>query len=244
VNYENYPVRVVEDIIRLRRRITESGVPPKIVDHNLLIGTWNIRNFSRVHPQWSENSGSPKRNLRSLSYIAEIIRLFDVVAIQELKLDMSAIQVLLKNFLGTDWSIIVSDVSVGSKGNSERLGFLYDKRRVQPSGLAGEIVLAPTEGKDPVEQFDRTPYIVGFKAGREKFSLLTAHIRYGNSPGDRFNELASLAKHTAKELRDRAKGESEEHNLIVLGDFNIDDRKENILFQAFTSKGLAVPHSC
>lgn len=59
VNYENYPVRVIEDLIRLRSCIKESGLPSKVVDYNLLIGTWNNRNFSRTHPQWSENSGSP-----------------------------------------------------------------------------------------------------------------------------------------------------------------------------------------
>ena len=30
--------------------------------------------------------------------------------------------------------------------------------------------------------FDRTPYIVGFRAARERFALLTAHIRYGHAP--------------------------------------------------------------
>jgi hypothetical protein len=92
-----------------------------------------------------------------------------------------------------------------------------------------------------VEQFDRTPYIVGFRAGDENFALLTAHIRYGKQPGDRLPEIQSLAGYIASEIRDRATASSEGGNLIVLGDFNIDERGDNPLFQAFVSTGLVVP---
>ncbi len=243
MNYETLPRHVVEDLVRLRRRIKKSGLPKKVIDHNLLIGTWNIRNFGRVYGKWSENSGSPKRNLRSLAYLSEIIKCYDVLAVQELKRNISAIQILLKNFLGSDWGLIVSDTTAGEKGNSERLGFIYDKRRVQPSGLAGEIVLPSTNAGNSPQQFDRTPYIVGFQSGMERFSLLTAHIRYGDTPEDRLGELTSLAEYTAKEIRDRTKVNSAEQNLIILGDFNIDDRRDNPLFEAFTSTGLVVPSS-
>jgi endonuclease/exonuclease/phosphatase family metal-dependent hydrolase len=132
-------------------------------------------------------------------------------------------------------------VSAGDRGNEERLAFVYDERRVQPSGLAGEIVLPPTAEGDPVQQFDRTPYIVGFESEDERFALLTAHIRYGDVPADRMDEVRSLAEYIAGEIRDRAKDEAEENNLIVLGDFNIDQRGDNPLFQAFVSTGLYVP---
>jgi hypothetical protein len=176
-----------------------------------------------------------------LAYIAEIIKRFDVIAIQEVKSDTSGIRLLLKEFLGPNWGLIVSDVSAGSKGNHERLAFIYDKRRVAPSGLAGEIVLPPEGDGDPAEQFDRTPYIVGFQAGNERFALLTAHIRYGKHQNDRLGEIEALSRYVADEIRDRARTGGEEKNLIVLGDFNIDDRGDNPLFQAFISTGLIVP---
>jgi endonuclease/exonuclease/phosphatase family metal-dependent hydrolase len=241
MDYTDYPHEVVEDIVRLRRRIEESGLPDKRVDGNLLIGTWNIRGFGQVYRQWEENPGSPKRNLRAVAYIAEIVKRFDVVAVQEVKWDTSGLRLLLEEFLGPQWGLIVSDVSAGSKGNNERLTFIYDQRRVQPSGLAGEIVLPPTPAGNPVLQFDRTPYIVGFQAGQERFALLTAHIRYGDMPEGRVEELQALATYSAIEIRDRARRGGEEHNLIVLGDFNIDDRGDNPLFQAFASTGLIVP---
>lgn len=107
--------------------------------------------------------------------------------------------------------------------------------------MAEEIVLPPTADGNPSEQFDHTPYIVGFQAGGERFSLLTAHIRYGESSGDRLPEINRLAKYIAKELRKHTKTSgSEESNLIVMGDFNIDKRGDNPLFQAFCSTGLNV----
>jgi len=241
MNYQDFPKRVVEDIVRLRRRIDASGLPPKIVDSNLLIGSWNIRNFANVYLKWTENPASPKRNLSAMAYIAEIIKKFDVIAIQEVKSNTFALRMLLEEFLGGDWGLIVSDVSAGSKGNAERLAFIYDKRRVVPTGLAGEIVLPSTDEGDPLTQFDRTPYIVGFQSAKERFALLTAHIKYGKAPEDRLDELKKLAEFIAVEIRDRTKTGGEEKNLIVLGDFNIDDRGDNPLFQAFVSTGLIVP---
>jgi len=54
--------------------------------------------------------------------------------------------------------------------------------------------------------------------------------------------LTALAEYSAVEIRDRAMDrEAEERNLILLGDFNIDRRGDNPLFQAFVSTGLFVP---
>jgi endonuclease/exonuclease/phosphatase family metal-dependent hydrolase len=241
MDYSDYPKTTVEDIVRLRRCIAASTLPVKQVDKNLLIGSWNIRGFGEVYKKWSENPRSPKRNLRGLACIAEIVRCFDVVAIQEVKGDTSGIRMLLNDFLGPDWGVLMSDVTAGDKGNDERLTYVYDKRRVQPTGLAGEIVLPDTPQGDPQEQFDRTPYIVGFQSNHERFALLTAHIKYGDQPIERLDEIKNLADFIATKLRDRAKSGGEEKNLIVLGDFNIDERKNNPLFQAFVSTGLYVP---
>ncbi len=239
--YATYPRQTVEDIARLRRRLDAGNIPPRRTDHNLIVGTWNIQQFGRVHRAWEENPGSPKRNLRAMAIIAEIIRRFDVVAIQEVKRDTSGVRMLVEEFLGPPWSVILSDVSAGERGNHERLAYVYDTRRVMPSGLAGEIVL-PSAESAPVEQFDRTPYIVGFRSATDRFALLTAHIRYGDSPQARLPELHALARFTAQEIRDRSRfAGAEETNLIVLGDFNINKRSGDPLFDAFVSTGLFVP---
>ncbi|MEM9303090.1 MAG: endonuclease/exonuclease/phosphatase family protein [Pseudomonadota bacterium] len=241
MDYRDYPQTVVEDIVRLRRRLDSGNVPPRRTDHNFILGTWNIRSLGGYHDEWGENPGSPKRNLRGLALIAEVIRRFDVVAIQEVRRETSALRLLTERFLAPHWSVMMSDVTVGDKGK-ERLAYLYDTRRVKPSGLAGEIVLPPTDDGDPQEQFDRTPYLVGFVAGEERFALLTAHIRYGKDISDRVSELRKLAHYTAREIRDRSRyANAEEANLIVLGDFNTDRDAENDLFEVFLEEGLWVP---
>jgi len=242
MDYTDYPRPVVEDIVRLRRRLDAANIPPRRTDHNLLIGTWNIRGFGAIEPGWDETPKGSKRTYRSLAVIAEIIRRFDVIAIQEVKRDTSGIRTLLRDFLGKNWGLILSDVAGGDAGNAERLAFVYDRRRVSPSGLAGEIVLPPTANGDPAEQFSRTPYIVGFESANESFALLTTHIKYGDKPEERLPELRALAAYVAREIRDRARMPgAEETNLIVLGDFNIDQRGDDPLFQAFVSTGLIVP---
>lgn len=249
-SYADYPRPVAEDIVRLRDRIKRSGIPKRGVDQNLLIGTWNIRAFGGIHEAWDENPDSPKRNFRGLAYIAEIVKRFDVIAIQEVGAETTGIRVLLEDFLGDNWGVIMSDVSRPVEGgHTERLAYLYDERRVHPSGLAGEIVIPKPlaedgqeqESVDPVEQFDRTPFIVGFSAGTERFALLTVHIRYGEGPEDRIDEIRALSTYIARELRRRSGEATEERNLIVLGDFNIDSREDDPLFEAFLESGLQVP---
>jgi hypothetical protein len=241
MDYSSYPKTVVEDIARIRRKITASGLPEKITDQNLIIGTWNIKAFGAVCSDFEEKPKAPKRTWRALASIAEVVSRMDIIAIQEVKTDTSGVRLLMK-WLGPDWGLILTDVCGGDEGNNERLSFLFDRRRVMPSGLAGEITLANTADGNPALQFARPPYMVGFSAGEERFVLLSAHIKYGKVPTDRLPELTALAKYASEEIRARANaGLKEEANLIVLGDFNIDERGENPLFKEFVSTGLVVP---
>ena len=241
MDYREYPDFVVEDIIRLRRRLDHVDVPPRRTDHNFILGTWNIRSLGGYHDDWDENPGPPKRNLHGLALIAEVIRRFDVVAIQEVKRDTTALRLLSANFPGPHWGVMMSDVTAGDAGNVERSTYLYDTRRVTPSGLAGEIVLPPTESGDPPGAVRPHPYLVGFVAGGERFALLTAHIRYKDI-SDRVPELRKLAQYTAREIRDRSRdANAEEANLILLGDFNTDRNTTTDLFEVFLERGLWVP---
>lgn len=134
MGYTDYPRESAEDIVRLRRRLDAAQVPPRRTDHNVVIGTWNIRAFGALHRRWTENSGSPKRNLRGLAVIAEIVSRFDVVAIQEVKRDTTALRVLMEDFLGPEWGVLMSDITVGSKqggrladGSGDRGGSRMDR---------------------------------------------------------------------------------------------------------------------
>jgi hypothetical protein len=123
----------------------DADIPARQLDRNLLIASWNIRGLGGYTPKWETGPGdSPKRNLADLHYIAEIVSRFDIVAIQETKDNLEALRTIM-TLLGPDWGLLMSDVTFGAKGNFERLGYLFDMRRVRPSGLAGELVLAPED---------------------------------------------------------------------------------------------------
>lgn len=222
--------------------VLDSSLPFKKLDRNVLIGTWNIRNFGGLTEKWlAGSSDSPKRDLHSLLAISRIISRFDIVALQEIKGNLKALRHMLK-VLGDHWSFILTDICGGAEGNDERLGFLFDTRKVKLSGLACELVV-PNEKVESIQegafsrQFARTPYAVGFQVGNKTFVLVTLHVLYGKSPEDRIGELRGIAlwmKNWATQMH------AFDHSLIVLGDFNI-DRREDPRYQAFVSTGLTVP---
>ncbi|WP_435279428.1 endonuclease/exonuclease/phosphatase family protein [Streptomyces sp. 1222.5] len=139
------------DAARLARwqEALDGTVPAKTDGANLLVATWNVRAFSDLTKDWTSGEGvSPKRNFTDVHAIAEVIRRFDVVAVQEVRGNLRGLRFLMK-ILGPDWAFILTDVTQGKAGNGERLAFLFDTRRVKPSGLACELVASvstPTPG--------------------------------------------------------------------------------------------------
>jgi hypothetical protein len=221
----------------------DESVPPKRAGQTLIIGTWNIALFGGVTQKWTSDAGdSPKRNLSDLCAIAEVVARFDICAIQETKRNLAALRCLAR-ILGRDWTFIVSDVTEGDPGNSERLCFVYDRQTVRASGLVGEVVL-PFEDLgvdgDLDLQFARTPYAVSLAAGDEGFTLVTLHALYGASTEAKKRRAQEL-KAIAEWLADRA-GEPDEfnRNLMALGDFNI-DRRGDPFWDALASTGLGAP---
>ncbi len=240
--FDTPPAVVQGDLDGLKTSLDE--IIPAKKPSNLLIATWNIRRFGGLTRRWlPTGSYSPKRDLRALRAIIEIISRFDVVAVQEVTGNLRALRDTIK-FLGGNWSFLMTDVTRGKAGNKERLAYIFNNRRVQASGLAGEVVI-PKEllgKKDKPQaimdrQFSRTPYAVSFRAGKETFILLTTHIAYGKSLDDRLPEIRAIARWLACWARETNRFH---HNLMVLGDFNI-DRKDSPLWQAFKSTGLQVP---
>jgi len=228
------PAALTEDLHRLTRALDE-GIPNK-AEGNLLIGTWNIRGFSGLTRKWqSAPTDSPRRDWHALACIAAVVERFDVTAIQETRRDTTALFALL-TWLGPRFKVIASDVTEGDPGNGERLAYIYDSERVQPSGLVGEIVL-PKAANGQVDQFARTPYAAGFVRDQVEFILTTVHVLWGKTPGDRISELAAFAG-WMRGWADRPQDWN--RNLLVLGDFNL-DRIDDPLFQAFASTGLWPP---
>lgn len=235
------PPEVVEEVAGLSDALS-AAIPAKSLDRNLLIGTWNIRAFGDLTDSWDAGpKAQPKRDWRALAHITEIVSRFDVVAIQEVKGNIRALRQMMKG-LGPDWGFILTDVTRGQPGNDERLAFVFDLRRVRPSGLACELVLSDEDmdvkgASDLIRQFARTPYGVSFVSAGQTFILVTLHVLWGKVPGDRLPELRGIANFVADWATEL---ESWGQNLIALGDFNV-DRHGDKAYEAFTSTGLRPP---
>ncbi len=226
--------RTLERLIELRKALTT--IPERTQKETLLLATWNIREFDS--PKYG------KRLDEALYYIAEIIDRFDLVAVQEVRKDLEAVDRLMK-ILGGNWDYIFTDTTEGTAGNNERMAFLFDKRKITFGGLAGELVLPPIkkDGKDvPVTQLARTPFICGFKSGWTKFMLVTVHIIWGTKkdepePPERVEEIRQVAQF----LKARTEDDVEwARNIILLGDFNI-YKPENATFKEIEKAGFVIP---
>ena len=113
------PSAVQADIETLRQTLSDR-VPSKRLDENLLIATWNIRGFASLTREWTAgDADSPKHDLRGLLAIGEIIRRFDVIAVQEVKGDLRALRDLMK-WLGPNWSFLMTDSGQRAKVSAWR----------------------------------------------------------------------------------------------------------------------------
>lgn len=217
--------RTIEGLQRLRRALAEQ-IPIRTVSNTLLLATWNIREF--------DSGKYGYRSEEAYYYIAEILNHFDLIAIQEVRDGLYPLQ-HLQRLLGDNWQFLVTDVTLGTSGNSERMAYLYDRRKVSFTGLAAELVLPKDKNaeQEPL-QLARSPYVAGFKAGWAYLTLATVHIYYGKGMAvdpRRFDEIKSfsrtIAKHAAKlsgAPQYQPGTEVKPDNLIMLGDFNIFNR--------------------
>ena len=240
--------RAINNLIELRAHLDRT-VPSKDAEDNLLLATWNIRDFGKP---LNKRRGWGPRLQESWFYIAEVISRFDFVAVQEVNELREWGYVM--DILGHDWGFIATDeTDPALGGNGERMTFVYDKRKVWFQSIAGEIVLPPKllisaaevelKGKEVItgNQFKRTPFIASFRSGWLKFDVCTVHLYYGASSGEklekRIQEIKTIANYLSKRA-DRALGE--DRALILLGDFNIVSPTHRTM-EALTDSGFVVP---
>jgi len=225
--------RTAENLIKLKFEL-DNAIPAKTVDSTLLLGTWNIREFGGT------KSGS--RDPEALFYIAEIISRFDIVAVQEVRDNLDALDELM-GYLGGWWKYLVSDVTLGAQGNNERSAYIYDTRKLFFGGLAGELVPEMKKKGGLLSSdfsFSRTPYVAGFKAGWFKFTLCTQHAYYGKAKSDDLQRLEET-KNVVRLLKKRMKSKDAwANNSILLGDFNIFSTKGKS-FQAIEKEKFHIP---
>lgn len=215
-------------IRKIRDRIEEAKIPPSKLDENLILGTWNVREF-----------GKRQRGDDAIHLIAEIISQFDLLALVELRDDLRDLGRVM-DILGGYWRVVYSDYRTDYAGNRERLAFVYDKRMVTFTGLAAEA----DEPRKKIEgryqskfAWWRSPYMASFRAGNFDFVVLATHMRWGDSVSERAVAIGMLADWIEERRTDDT---AVDKDFIVLGDFNIPSKRSKT-FKALTKHGLAVP---
>jgi endonuclease/exonuclease/phosphatase family metal-dependent hydrolase len=227
--------KIAKGLLRLKEAFDKTKQPKRTVTETLLLATWNIREF--------DSSKYGKRGKEPIFYIAEIISQFDLVAIQEVRDDLTALNMLMR-YLGGWWKYLLTDVTQGRQGNRERMAFVYDSRKINFGGFATQVVIPPVAkaGKvlEPAKQLARTPFMVGFRVGWFNFTICTTHILYGEAVAenpDRIKEIEALAEFLAARAQEKYAWSK---NMILLGDFNI-FKPEDKTLQAITKQGFFVP---
>ncbi|MCK0068153.1 endonuclease/exonuclease/phosphatase family protein [Kordiimonas laminariae] len=221
----------LEGIKLLRKRIARAEIPSSKLDETLNIATWNIRHW-----------GQKKRKRFSLHCIAEIFNQFDVIAVTELRRNISELKYVL-DLLGPFWDVVFSDYITDWGGNKERIAFVYDRRAADFTGLAAEPDTPRKKNRttgvyEPKFNWWRNPYMASFKAGNFDFVLLAVHLQWGTNAG-RTEELKQLAKYIQTYQKDEFRVD---RDVIAIGDFNIPSFTHD-MYKAVAQYGLQAPKS-
>lgn len=208
---------------------------PRKSSGRLLLATWNIANL-----------GVQKRVDDDHALIAEILRWFDVIAIQEVNDDLAGLRSIVAH-MPARYKTLFSD----SGGNDERLAYLYDSEKLTVSDEVGEVSVPPSEldavrlpGVDVAfEGFDRNPYLATFTTGSFSFSLVNCHSYFGSgsedSIGRRTLETYAIARWADYRHRSR---HAPTKDIIPLGDLNLPKvQPGDPIYDALTRRGLVIP---
>jgi endonuclease/exonuclease/phosphatase family metal-dependent hydrolase len=219
-NGPDYEYDIDNELAAIRRHQLRRQIPQSKPD-NLLIASWNLCNLG---------DEDQRRSTGDLALMAEIIKPFDLIAVQEIKDDFRQFREII-HLLGPDYDYMITDRA----GNDERLGYVYNNTRVTRLQLAGELVILDRERKNitvtynrrnteaKFTGFNRNPYLVAFKSGQFEFTLVNVHILFGSGKQGylrRVAEVYNLAYWAHKRVTTKA-DRTFDKDIILLGDFNI-----------------------
>ena len=220
--------------------------------NNLLIASWNIANL-----------GVQNRTEKDLKLIGHIISRFDLIAVQEINDNLSNFIKLVK-YIGDHFDYMINDTA----GNNERLGFIYNKKKVNVGRLFAEIaipkknhprytVVVPYRrgGENRVEvyykhefiPFDRNPFVGNFECKSLNFTIVNTHLYFGAFKNSTtINERAKYARRVleiitlSKWAKKRIKKQTTyDKDILLIGDMNIPAMDKNdSAYKALLKSGL------
>lgn len=178
---------------------------PQLSQTNLTIASWNIQDLGRT------------KSAEEITAIADILRDFDIVAVQEVVAkDPAGAQAVAKiadelNRMGSKWDYRVSDPTKSpSVYKSERYAYFWKTSKVS--------LIHPAYLDSELEDIcSREPYIAAFKLkGKvDPFYLINFHSRkYNDRPEEEIIHFLDYPERLQSE------------RIIILGDFNLDEKHQ------------------
>ena len=179
----------------------------------LRIGAWNLEHFG--------NRNDPPRTDSDVQAIADYIRGLgvQVLAVCEINGD-EPLKDLVKR-IGPDWKFVLGTSGhVGQEGQVA-VGVVWDNARVEMLG-AGELSELSGQSASGLI-FHRAPVVAAFRdrAGGPDFRVLAVHFKAGRTPED-FDRRTAEGKSLRGYLEKLVADESEDNDIVVMGDFNHD----------------------
>ena len=190
--------------------VTQTPSPPPVLDDiqvsdevTVRIGAFNIQVFGK------SKAAKPE----VMAVLGQIIRTYDVVAIQEIRdAYQTALPAMLDfvNANDSQYDYVVSE-RLGRTTSKEQYAYIYNNQTVELTG-ASHTYPEPT-GTDP---FHREPYIASFRAinGNFDVTLIVIHTDPDEAT-EEINALEDVVKYAQRTYPD-------EHDFIVMGDLNAD----------------------
>jgi exonuclease III len=219
--------KFVSERMEALERELERNIYGESEDEDLLVATWNLRNFG------GGGFGFGERLAESFMYIARVLLSFDIVALQEVRSVDNVDQLL--GLLGAGWDKVICGEAPGRSGNHEMSAFLYRHKRVEFEGEVEQVLLPESDLIQGLYQFARPPFIVSFKtkvkprskAKQSKITACTAHVYFGATRGEKYERRVKEIKVLVKRLLKRARKAGS--TALLLGDLNIVDPEDETM---------------
>lgn len=183
-------------------------LPPASSEETIRIASFNIQVFGQAKMS----------DATVVDRLAEIVRQFDLVAIQEIRsVDQSVLPEFVKvvNSQGADYRFVISP-RLGRTHSKEQFAYVYrgDLLEVIP----GSVFTVD----DPEDMLHREPFVSRFRVRQANgepftFTLINVHT----DPDDTAWEVGALAE----VYKFVAQHHHEEDDIILLGDLNVDNRR-------------------
>jgi endonuclease/exonuclease/phosphatase family metal-dependent hydrolase len=230
-----YSFEVSKEIKAIDSHKKLRNIPAKSAN-KLLIATWNLTNF-----------GVQERKEQHIALMAHIIKMFDVIAIQEIAEDLRQFDQLLEA-IGGNYKAIFSDTG----GNAERGAFIYDSKKVTQQGLVAELVMKTNRDNritvtvgDEQEtavftDYNRNPYMANFACKGFDFTLVNVHLYWSNE-FIRTQEVLALSK-WAKKRSALKEYQRPSKDIMLVGDFNMPSfDADDPIYAPIKANGLYAP---